>query len=42
MALRKVARHYNRLPWELRDVPEDEIALEYELLDAEAEVAGEE
>lgn len=39
VALRRVARHYNRLPWELLDVPEDEIAFEYEMLDAEAEVA---
>lgn len=38
MALRAVAQHYNRLPWELRDVPEDEIALEFEILDVEREL----
>lgn len=38
-ALRKVATHLRRLPWELRDVPEDEIATEFERLDLQEEIA---
>lgn len=38
-ALRRVARHYRRPPWELADVPEDEIIAEAEYIDLNEEIA---